>query len=630
MNNFETDSWDANETVALIATIKSIKDQHENGTRLRMDWQQVAQEMANCLSAHNQERSIPQLRQRYQKLRNDYFTARYRNRSCPYFNLLHDLFQNELSPEQDDSAEKEDEESQQPKHIEDDEMEQKYANTLQLELDDDSPNGTTGLAAKQPLRYKWAEGELEAFLHIITKLKLQTPLLRKRNAKVFKLIAREMAKRSFLKRPEQLRIKYHQLRRQYAKAKNGGEVFEHFAEMEALLNDSLQQPQQEESDEMDSDTVDSGEEEDGEAPLLATGSDSEGAVVASLPSSTRCKWTEQEVDIFLDTISSLGLQSALLRKRNAKIFKLLSKELSKRSIDKPAEKLRIKYQQLRRQYNKAKNGGESFEHFEAMHQLLNPKTEPQEANGEGNLSSGSESDFMDSDDNEADNTSRRGRHPDSYYWTDEEVDAFLSIIKQQNLFRALDGSKKRNFKILTYISNIMSKQSYKRTPHQLRNKLRLLMRRHREVQKDGLKNVRMLPRHYEMLDDLMQKKHTAKAVVSPQEDAIKALPKTAPNMEESDSDVSSSSSTCDLLRAAAESDDGEDALELASDPTPLEVLTSINEGQKQLMNMLTTSQENFLRQQREMQTQFLHQMSSIMRQEREATFQMLRELLHPK
>ncbi|KAH8403861.1 hypothetical protein KR215_004344 [Drosophila sulfurigaster] len=500
------------------------------------------------------------------------------------------------------------------------------------------------------MRCKWAEGELEAFLHIITKLKLQTPLLRKRNAKVFKLIAREMAKRNFLKRPEQLRIKYHQLRRQYAKAKNGGEVFEHFAEMEALLNDSLQQPQQEESDEMDSDTVDSGEEEDGEAPLLATGSDSEGsiqlkslkclfanislifpgAVVASLPSSTRCKWTEQEVDIFLDTISSLGLQSALLRKRNAKIFKLLSKELSKRSIDKPAEKLRIKYQQLRRQYNKAKNGGESFEHFEAMHQLLNPKTEPQEANGEGNLSSGSESDFMDSDDNDADNSSRRGRHPDTYYWTDEEVDAFLSIIKQQNLFRALDGSKKRNFKILTYISNIMSKQSYKRTPHQLRNKLRLLMRRHREVQKDGLKNVRMLPRHYEMLDDLMQKKRTAKAVVSPQEDAIKASSKTAPIMEESDSDVSSSGSTCDLLRAAAESDDGEDALELASDPTPLEVLTSINEGQKQLMNMLTTSQENFLRQQREMQTQFLHQMSSIMRQEREATFQMLRELLQPK
>ncbi|KAH8299293.1 hypothetical protein KR044_000143, partial [Drosophila immigrans] len=480
-------------------------------------------------------------------------------------------------------------------------------------------------------RCKWAAGELEAFLSIVNKLKLQSPLLRKRNAKVFKLLAREMAKLNFHKRPEQLRIKYHQLRRQYAKAKNGGEHFEHFADMQALLSDVVQP---EESEDLDSDSVDSGEEDadEGDAPL-ATPSDSEGAidraVVASLPSSTRCKWTEQEVDIFLDTISSLGLQSALLRKRNAKIFTLLSKELTKRSIDKPAEKLRIKYQQLRRQYNKAQKGGESFEHFEAMHQLLNAKIEPTAANGEGNLSSGSESDFIYSDDNDAD-TSRRGRHPDTYYWTDEEVDAFLAIIKQQNLFRALDGSKKRNFKILTYISNILAKQSYTRTPHQLRNKLRLLMRRYREVQQDGLKNVRILPRHYEMLDVLMQKKRTAKAVDA-KEEAIKTSPKAVPNMEEeSDSDASSSSSSCDLMRMAAESYNGEDAFELAADPTPLEVLTSINEGQKQLVNMLTTSHENFLRQQREMQTQFLQQMSSIMRQEREATFQMLRELLQPK
>ncbi|KAH8370677.1 hypothetical protein KR093_004682, partial [Drosophila rubida] len=469
-------------------------------------------------------------------------------------------------------------------------------------------------------RCRWAEGELEAFLNIITKHKLQSPLLRKRNAKVFKLIAREMAKLNFHKRPEQLRIKYHQLRRQHAKAKNSGEHFEQFADMHTLLNESLQQ---EESDELDSDSVDSGEEDEGDAPQV-TGSDSEGAVVAALPSSTRCKWTEQEVDVFLDTISSLGLQSALLRKRNAKIFKLLSKEMSKRSIEKPAEKLRIKYQQLRRQYNKAKNGGESFEHFEAMHQLLNPKHEP---NNEGPPSSGSDSDFMYSDDNDADNA-RRGR---TYYWTDQEVDAFLAIIKQQNLFRALDGSKKRNFKILSYISSRLAKQSYKRTPHQLRNKLRLLMRRYREVQQDGLKNVRMLPRHYEMLDDLMQKKRTAKAHVVAKTEAIKMSPKAAPPMEESDSDASSSVSTCDLLRVAAESEDGgEDAFEVPADPTPLEVLTSINEGQKQLVNMLTTSHENFLRQQREMQTQFLQQMSSIMRQEREATFQMLRELLPPK
>lgn len=227
-------------------------------------------------------------------------------------------------------------------------------------------------------------------------------------------------------------------------------------------------------------------------------------------------------------------------------------------------------------------------------------------------------------------------HPVSYYWTDHEVDAFLQIIKQQNLFRALDGSKKRNFKTLVYISNCLAKQSYKRTPHQLRNKLRLLTLRYREV-KDGAKNVRMQPRHFEMLDDLMQKKRTTKSVpatsslpaTSSSANAMKSSPNPGVDPMESDSDDSASSaSSCDLLRAAAEA--GEDTFEMPAEPTPLEVLTSISEGQKQLINLLSTSHEAFLRQQREMQTEFLQEMSNIMRQEREATFRMLRELIQPK
>lgn len=113
------------------------------------------------------------------------------------------------------------------------------------------------------------------------------------------------------------------------------------------------------------------------------------------------------MDIFLDIITSMGLQSALLRKRNAKIFKLLSKEMGKRSFDKAPEKLRIKFQHLRRQYNKAKNGGDTFEHFEAMHQLLNP-VKKSGAESEANYSSGTESDYNYSDEGDAD-TSRTNR-----------------------------------------------------------------------------------------------------------------------------------------------------------------------------------------------------------------------------
>lgn len=113
------------------------------------------------------------------------------------------------------------------------------------------------------------------------------------------------------------------------------------------------------------------------------------------------------MDIFLETITTLGLQSALLRKRNAKIYLLLSKELAKRSIDKPAEKLRIKFQQLRRLYNKARNGGESFEQFKTMHKLLSHKIVENKTNPDANSSSGSESDFMYTDDGDADPSKRR-------------------------------------------------------------------------------------------------------------------------------------------------------------------------------------------------------------------------------
>lgn len=134
---------------------------------------------------------------------------------------------------------------------------------------DENTNRSSTSTGKLQQRCKWAEGELEAFLNIISTHKLMTPLLRKRNANVFKLISKEMAKRNFVKRPDQLRIKYHQLRRQYAKAKNGGETFEYFENMHALLNDSIQH-----GESSDSDSIDSGEE-DGDVPI-ASGSDSEG------------------------------------------------------------------------------------------------------------------------------------------------------------------------------------------------------------------------------------------------------------------------------------------------------------------------------------------------------------------
>ncbi|EDW09358.1 uncharacterized protein Dmoj_GI20463 [Drosophila mojavensis] len=623
MSAFDSDSWTVDETMALIDIMKSLKGLHGPG---KWDWQRVASQMADSKCwPKGYSRSVSELRDRFKKLRNDYIMARYRNRTCQYFKYLNDLLGDELvSPKQ--QPETDDDEAQQELQLhpeEDIKVEQKYEQVQQLEFNEDNTNRSNGSASKMPLRCKWADGEVETLLNIIITHKLQTPLLRKRNAKVFKLLAREMAKRNFIKRPDQLRVKYHQLRRQYAKAKDGGESFEHYEEMHALLNGSLQHGESS-AGEGETDSNDSGEEEADVA--LGSDSESEGALVhAVIPSNARVKWAEGEVDIFLDIISSMGLQSALLRKRNAKIFKLLSKEMAKRSFDKAPEKLRIKFQHLRRQYNKAKNGGDTFEHYEAMHQLLNPVKKPG-AEPEANYSSGSESDYIYSDEGDAE-TSRNNRHPDSYYWSDYEVDAFLAIIKQQNLFRALDGSKKRNFKTLAYISSLLAKQSYQRTPHQLRNKLRLLLRRYREVKKEGLGNVRMLPRHFEMFDELMKKRtRKANAIENVATSEMDVSTKTEAALE-SDSEGSSSSSSCDLLRAAAESEDFEDSFEMPPEPTPLEVLTSISEGQKKLLSTLKESQERFLREQREMQAHFLQELSSVMRQEREATFRMVKELL---
>ncbi|EDW02154.1 uncharacterized protein LOC6560566 [Drosophila grimshawi] len=620
MSTLESDGWQVEETITLIGILKSLKESNGAGKMCKFDWLQVANQMAQ----NGVNRSILELRERFKQLRMDYREANVCDSTCQYYNYLNDLLADELwQQEQADEQEEEDD-------FEAEEQEQKYAHTL--EYNGEPTNRCLDSAGKAQLRCKWAEGEVEAFLGMITTLKLQTPLLRKRNAKVFKLLSREMAKRHFAKRPDQLRVKYHQLRRQYAKARNGGDSFEHFEEMHALLNGTLQQAESSGA-ELESDSNESGEEEGDAAAAGGLDSESESALIsAAIPSNVRVKWAEGEVDVFLDIIRSMGLQAALLRKRNAKIFKLLSKEMSKRSFDKAPEKLRIKFQHLRRQYNKAKAGGETFEHFEAMHQLLNP-AKKSNADAELNFSTGTESDCIYSDEDEAE-AAQRNRHPDTYYWTDDEVDAFLAIIKQQNLFRALDGSKKRNFKTLAYISSLLAKQSYQRTPHQLRNKLRLLLRRYREVKKDGLKNVRMLPRHFDMFDDLMQKKRTTAKAKPDGHKSLLKTPQTPTKSEqaelESDSDASSSGFSCDLLRAAGESEDFKDTFELAAEPTPLELLTSISEGQKQLLATLTDSHERFLRQQRDMQQQFLQQISNIMRQEREATFRMLRELIQPK
>ncbi|XP_002138828.2 uncharacterized protein [Drosophila pseudoobscura] len=490
------------------------------------------------------------------------------------------------------------------KDEDDNEPEQKYARLL-------SPAGSLDLH-----NGKWSLGEVEHFLSIINQLKLQKPLGRKRNAEVFILISKELEKQlGSAKTPDQLRIKYMALRRQYFQAMLSGKQCQHFEALHELL-----QGCGDKYPETDSNLSSYGEE------IVTDGDDALDAS-SSMPSNVRCKWVDGEVDVFLELITSMGLQAALLRKRNAKVFKLLSKEMAKRQYNKGPDKLRIKFQLLRRLYNKTKNGGDTFEYFEAMRKLLDPTEEELAAvDAKPILSSGSDSESNDSDDEDGDISQRGGAH----FWTDEEVDAFLLIIKENGFFRALDGSKKRNFKTLVHISNILAKQSFKRTPHQLRNKLRLLIKRYREAKKDGLNHVRILPRHFQLFDELI---NAPKGLGrrSAQKPARSAPAPTAADPEFlSDSDSESSTSSCDLLRAAGESDDYEDAFEIAPEPTPLEVLTSMNEGQKKLVEYLKQSNDAFLRQQRDMQKVFLQDVTELMRKEREETIRRISELLGPK
>lgn len=86
---------------------------------------------------------------------------------------------------------------------------------------------------------------------------------------------------------------------------------------------------------------------------------------------SRCKWTSAEVETFLEIIHQLKLQAALRRARsNAKVFRMVSREMSRRNCPKSPKHLRVKFHQMRRQYARARNGGEPFEHFEAVHELM--------------------------------------------------------------------------------------------------------------------------------------------------------------------------------------------------------------------------------------------------------------------
>ncbi|XP_017087128.2 uncharacterized protein [Drosophila bipectinata] len=508
---------------------------------------------------------------------------------------------------------------------ENEEDEQKYAHLL----NSDYFGGASQSALESSTdKRQWKNEELELFLGVIYELKLQSQLHGKRNSKVFKVIAKEMGKKGCSKSAQQLQTKYHQLRKQFVRARNGGEPFEHFEALHELFqasgaSDLEPEPDSDSEAEMDEDMAGLGSETEGDDTLDASSS--------TMHVNARCKWTEGEVDMLLDLIITMGLRRALLSKRNAKVFRALAKEMAKRNCNKGPDKLRIKFQLLRRMYNKVKNGtGETFEHFEAMRQVLDPT--PEEAavgDADANLSSASETEFNDSEDDDGD-PSQRGAH----FWSDEEVDAFLLVIRDNGFFRALDGSRKRNFQTLVHISNILAKQSFKRTPHQLRNKLRMLLKRHREAKEHGLENVRILPRHFELFDELIKTPHeTPKSATQRPNRPIKTFsskPSRSKAPPETDSDESSS--TCDLLRAAGESEDFEDGLDAVEggQPTPMEAITTIMEGQKQLLNLIKSSNESFLRQQRAQQQEFLEQVSELMRRDREETLRRIEELLPPK
>ncbi|KAH8320527.1 hypothetical protein KR067_004790 [Drosophila pandora] len=511
----------------------------------------------------------------------------------------------------------------------DNETEQKYAHLLNSDYFGGASQSGLESSTDKRSRCQWTNEEVELFLGSIYQLKLQAQVHGKRNAKVFKVIAKEMAKKGYSKSAQQLQTKYHQLRRQYVRARNGGEPFEHFEALHELFqasgaSDLEPDPESDSEAEMDEDMAGLGSETEGDDTLDASSS--------TMHNNARCKWTEGEVDMLLDLINTMGLRRALLSKRNAKVFRALAREMAKRNCNKGPDKLRIKFQLLRRMYNKVKNGtGETFEHFEAMRQVLDPTPE-EAATGEADasLSTASETEFNDSEEDDGDPSQRGAAH----FWSDEEVDAFLLVIRDNGFFRALDGSRKRNFQTLVHISNILAKQSFKRTPHQLRNKLRMLLKRHREAKEHGLENVRILPRHFELFDELIKTPHeSSKSVIQRPTRPLKSYcskpsrPKAPPETESDNS-----SSTCDLLRAAGESEDYEDALDggEAEQPLPMEALTAIMEGQKKLLNLIKTTNENFLREQREQQQQFLQQVSELMRRDREETLRRIKELMPPK
>ncbi|KAH8271558.1 hypothetical protein KR018_006818, partial [Drosophila ironensis] len=516
------------------------------------------------------------------------------------------------------------------------ETEQKYAHLLNADcklhfnlnpcekpkVDLEFKDFQTGLDSSAEKRNRWTNAEVELFLATISQLKLQSQLQRKRNAKAFKVIAKELGRRGCPKSDQQLQAKLSQLRKQYLRSRSGGEPFEHFEALHELFQGSGASDVDVEPE------SESGEDED----MAALASETEGDDAANASSTSmhaRCKWSEAEVDLLLELIHTMGLRAALLSKRNAKVFRVLAKEMAKRNCNKGPEKLRIKFQMLRRMYNKVKNGtGETFEHFEAMRQLLDPTPdEAADEEAEAHLSTGSESEFNDSDEDEGDSSQRGGAH----FWTDEEVDAFLLIIRDNGFFRALDGSRKRNFQTLVHISDMLAKQSFKRTPHQLRNKLRLLLKRHREAKEHGLDNVRILPRHFELFDELIKAPRENRKIAIPRakQSPAKQYP-TSPRSKPKDRPEScsdNSSSTCDLLRAAGESEDYEDA---SAELTPLEAMASIIEGQKQLLGQVKAANESFLRQQRIQQQEFLEQVSELMRRDREETFRRIREMIPPK
>lgn len=134
MSTFESDGWQAEETIAFLAIIKAQKEANA-GSSQKINWQHVARKFARSKVAKIcKRRSISDLRERYRKLKHNYYTAHYRNRSCEYYNYLKDMLQNQALHE-DESEEGEQDFLEEPEQEEEyvGELEDKYAHTLQIE-----------------------------------------------------------------------------------------------------------------------------------------------------------------------------------------------------------------------------------------------------------------------------------------------------------------------------------------------------------------------------------------------------------------------------------------------------------------------------------------------------------------